>query len=67
MREGHQRALAVVLFAIGAVFAGIGNSGHHGWAVAVAFTAFALGVIVFGRWRRAQRARVFDRKEKTPE
>lgn len=61
------RALMIVLFAAGAILSGVGNSSGQGWLIALAFTAFAAGVIVFGRWRRALRAKVFDREEKTTE
>jgi Kef-type K+ transport system membrane component KefB len=65
--EGKQRALAIALFAVGAVFAGLGNSAHKGWMIAVAFSAFALGVIVFGRWRRTHQGRVTAQRPEPPE
>jgi peptidoglycan/LPS O-acetylase OafA/YrhL len=61
------RALAIALFAAAAVLAGVGNSTHRGWLSALAFGAFAVGVIAFMRWRQRRRARVFDREEKTSE
>jgi hypothetical protein len=61
------RGVAIVLFAAGAVLAGVGNSTRSGWMIALAFTCFLLGVLAFGRWRKALRARVFDREEKTRE
>jgi len=65
MRPLQLRALAVVLFAAGAILAGVGNSTHQSWLSALAFAAFAIGVLVFFRWRQERRARVFDREEKT--
>jgi hypothetical protein len=61
------RALAIALFAVGAVLAGAGNSTHRGWLSALAFAAFAAGAGAYLRWRRGVRARVFDREEKTSE
>ena len=61
------RALAIALFAVGAVLAGVGNSTHREWLSALAFGAFALGAVAFLRWRQGLRARVFDREEKTSE
>ena len=65
MPSARWRLLAIALFAAGAVLAGIGNSTHRSWLVAGAFAAFALGVGAFLRWRQGERARVFDREEKT--
>ena len=61
------RALAVALFAVAAVLAGIGNERHERWLVALAFGCFAAGVLVVMRWRAANRAKVFAREEKTSE
>jgi len=61
------RGVAIALFAAGAVLAGVGNSTRAGWVVALAFLCFALGALAFGRWRRAHRATVFDREDKTRE
>jgi peptidoglycan/LPS O-acetylase OafA/YrhL len=60
------RVLAIVLFAAGAVLVGFGNSTRQGWLIALAFACFLLGVLAFGRWRRATRAKVFAPEEKTP-
>jgi peptidoglycan/LPS O-acetylase OafA/YrhL len=65
MGSHRLRALAIVAFAAGAVLAGIGNSTHARWLVALAFACFLLGVLAFFRWRRATRARVFAPEEKT--
>ncbi len=65
MRTDRSRALAVTLFALAAVLAGIGNSTHRRVVVALAFAAFALGAAVFLRWQRARRATVFDQEDKT--
>jgi hypothetical protein len=61
------RALAIVAFAAGAVLAGLGNSTHERWLVGLAVACFLLGVLAFGRWRRAARARVFAPEDKTRE
>jgi Flp pilus assembly protein TadB len=61
------RALAIALLAAGAVAAGLGNSTGQGWLVALAFCCFFAAVFCIMRWRRAERARVFDREEKTRE
>ncbi len=44
MGDGRLRAIAIALFAVGAVLAGVGNSTRHGWVTALAFSAFMLGV-----------------------
>lgn len=67
MGTERMRALMIALFAAAALLSGIGNSSGQGWVIALAFSAFAAGVIVFGRWRQALRAKVFDREEKTTE
>ena len=67
MGRPRLRALAIALFAAAALAVGVGNSTHRGWLVALAFACFVAGVAAYSRWRRAPRARVFDRKEKTPE
>jgi Kef-type K+ transport system membrane component KefB len=67
MAPERMRALMIALFAVAALLSGIGNSSGQGWVIALAFSAFAAGVIIFGRWRRALRAKVFDREEKTTE
>jgi len=67
MGTARLRALAIALFAAGAVLAGVGNSTQRGWLSALAFAPFAIGVVVFFRWRQQRRARVFDREEKTSE
>jgi hypothetical protein len=61
------RAAAIALFAAAAILVGIGNSSHRHWLVALAFGCFAIGVASYIRWRRAVRANVFDREEKTRE
>jgi len=65
MRIDRSRALAVVLFALAALLAGVGNSTHRRAVVALAFAAFALGAAVFLRWQRTRRASVFDQEDKT--
>jgi hypothetical protein len=67
MGRDRLRAIAIALFAAGALLAGAGNSLHQGWLLALAFSSFAIGVAVFFRWRQALRARVFDQEDKTPE
>jgi hypothetical protein len=52
MRLEPPRAIAVALFALAAVLAGLGNSLHARWLTALAFAAFAGGVLAFLRWRR---------------
>jgi hypothetical protein len=65
MGESRLRIAAILVFALGAVLAGIGNTTGHHWLTAASFGLFALGALCFLRWRAAIRARVFAREEKT--
>ena len=56
------RALAILAFGAAAVLVGIGRSSGNRLLVAVGAALFLLGVAAFFRWR----ARVLDRKAKTP-
>jgi hypothetical protein len=61
------RVAAILLFAAAAILVGVGNSSGERWLSAVSFGLFGAGVILFLRWRSANRARVLDREEKTTE
>ena len=67
MSRPRLRALAIGCFGVAAALAGVGNSTHRHWLVAVAFAAFAAGAAAFLAWRRGAHAKVFDREEKTLE
>jgi hypothetical protein len=64
MGREDSRIASIMLIAVAAVLAGVGNATGQGWLVAVAFGVFAVGAATFMRWR-ARRARVLDREEKT--
>jgi hypothetical protein len=62
---GRLRALTVALLVAAAVLGAFaGDEGGPVFAASVA--CFLAAVAVFLRWRRALRASVFDREEKTP-
>ena len=60
------RLLTIACFVAAAVFSALAG-GESGPYLAVAVACFCVGVLVFFRWRRAERASVFDRQEKTSE
>ena len=65
MSSGRARIAAILCFAAAAVLVGLGNQTGHRIFTAVGFVCFAVGALAFLRWRRAQRAKVFDREDKT--
>ncbi len=67
MHGDRPRIAAILLFAAAAVLVGVGNSTHERWLTVLAIVCFVLGAAAFLRWRRAQRARVLDPKDKTGE
>jgi hypothetical protein len=58
------RVLMIALFVAAAVFSAVAGD-EPGPFLAGAVGCFSAGVLVFFRWRRALRASVFDRGEKT--
>jgi hypothetical protein len=54
----------IALFVAAAIFSAVAGN-EPGPFLAASFACFAIGVVVFIRWRRALRASVFDRGEKT--
>jgi hypothetical protein len=58
------RIVTIALFAAAAVFTALAGD-EGGPLLAASVACFFAGVVAFFRWRRAQRASVFDREEKT--
>ena len=64
MSAGRLRVLTIALFVGAAIFSALAGN-EAGPFLAGAVACFSAGVLVFLRWRRALRASVFDRGEKT--
>ena len=67
---GRLRVLTIALFVVAAVLTAVAGK-ESGPVFAAGVGCFLAGVAVFFRWRRAEhlqaeRAKVFDREEKTP-
>ena len=52
VHAGRLRGLTLALFAAAAVSAVVARKRDAGWATALAFACFALGVVAYGAWRR---------------
>jgi hypothetical protein len=61
---GRLRALTIGLLVVSAVLVTVAEGGLM---FAVGAGCFFAGVVVYFAWRRAERASVFDRQEKTSE
>jgi hypothetical protein len=64
MSARRLRIITIALFAAAAVFTGFAGD-EGGPLLAASFACFSVGLFTFFRWRRALRATVFAREEKT--
>jgi len=61
------RALLIGLLAVAAVVSVLAKKADSPFVGWVSFAIFLVAVGVYFKWRRAVRAKVFDREAKTPE
>jgi hypothetical protein len=64
---GRLRTLLIGLLALAAVVSVLAKKADSPFVGWVSFAIFLVAVGVYFKWRRAVRAKVFDREAKTPE